>query len=199
MIREGVDETGSLPLVVGFAENANGTLHNAAALFEPGVAARYYRRSHLPDLGYDKFVQAGHELGVFDTRVGKIGLLICFDLRIPEAARVLALQGAELIVLPTNWPEGAEISAEHVAIARAAENRVFVATCDRVGEEHGFRFIGRSKIIHPTGLVLAAAGADEETIVADVDLAEARQKRSIGIPGGTRPRRSRRAVPSSTG
>jgi 5-aminopentanamidase len=86
-------------------------------------------------------------------------------------------------VLPTNWPEGAEVSAEHISIARAAENRVFLATCDRVGSENGFNFIGRSKIIHPSGRVLAAAGVDEETLIADVDLSEARQKRTVGIPG----------------
>jgi predicted amidohydrolase len=70
-----------------------------------------------------------------------------------------------------------------VAIARAVENRIFVATCNRTGTENGFRFIGRSKIIHVTGRVLAAAGDGEETIVADLDLAEARQKRNVIIPG----------------
>jgi 5-aminopentanamidase len=181
-LQEAVDELDML-LVVGYAENRGGALYNAASLLEPGSPIRTYRKTHLPDLGYDKFVHAGEEMGVFDTRLGRIGILICFDLRAPETARVLALQGAELIVLPTNWPVGAEVSAQHIAIARAAENRVFVATCDRVGEENGFRFIGLSKIIHPSGRVLAAAGADEETLVADVDLAEARQKRTVGIPG----------------
>jgi predicted amidohydrolase len=169
--------------VVGFAEREGTLLFNTAALLEPGEAPRYYRKSHLPDLGFDKFVQPGSALEVFETRLGKIGILICYDLRPPEAARVLALKGAELIVLPTNWPMGAEVSAEHIAIARAAENRVFIASCNRTGEENGFRFIGRSKIVHPTGRVLAAAGEGEEVIVADLDLAEARQKRTVAIPG----------------
>ncbi len=169
--------------VAGFAERAGDVVRNAAVLFEPGSLPRYYRKTHLPELGLDKFVQAGDSLPVFDTRLGKIGILICFDLRPPEATRALALRGAELIVLPTNWPVGAEVSADHLAIARAAENRVFVVTCNRVGEENGFRFIGRSKIVHPTGRVLAAAGDGDETISADLDLAEARQKRTVGIPG----------------
>ncbi|AIE86904.1 carbon-nitrogen hydrolase family protein [Fimbriimonas ginsengisoli] len=169
--------------VVGFAEQAEGHLHNSAVLFEPGKEPRIYRKSHLPDLGLDKYVRAGSELPVFDTRLGRIGILICFDLRAPEATRVLAMQGAEILLLPTNWPEGAETSADHISIARAAENRIFVATCNRVGEENGFRFIGRSKIIHPTGRVLASAGDAEATLIVDVDLAEARQKRTVNIPG----------------
>lgn len=181
-LREACDRL-SITTIVGFAERSGESVYNSAALIEPHRELRIYRKVHLPELGLDKFVEPGNELLVFDTALGRIGLLICFDLRIPEAARVLALRGAELIVLPTNWPEGAETSAEHVAIARAAENRVFVATCNRVGEENGFRFIGRSKIIGPNGKVLAAAGTEEEVVVADIDMAEARIKRNVMIPG----------------
>lgn len=169
--------------VVGFAEVERGTIFNTAALFEPGIPTRFYRKTHLPELGLDKFVQAGQALPVFETRLGRIGILICFDLRPPEASRVLALAGADLIILPTNWPVGAEVSAGFISVARAAENRVFVATCNRVGEENGFTFIGQSKIIDIGGKVLAAAGSEEEVIQANIDLSQARQKRTIAIPG----------------
>jgi predicted amidohydrolase len=169
--------------VVGFAETDGKIVWNTAVLYEPGVEPRTYRKTHLPFLGLDRFVEAGDSLDVFDTRLGKIGIIICFDLRLPEPARTLVLKGAELIVLPTNWPEGAEVSANHIAITRAAESRVFLATCDRVGVENGFRFIGLSKIIGPDGTVLVAAGDEEEIIFADVDLSEARQKRRVVIPG----------------
>lgn len=170
--------------VVGYAEAHEGKLYNAAALIEPGQTRRVYRKCHLPELGLDKFVEAGEgPLEVFETRIGKIGVLICFDMRFPEPTRVLALQGADLVVLPTNWPEGAQVSADYIAVARAAENRIFFATCDRVGEENGFRFIGKSKIIDPTGKILASAGDKEETIIADLDLELARQKRTVAIPG----------------
>jgi 5-aminopentanamidase len=172
-----------LVCVVGYACARGGRLYNTAALFEPGQLMRTYDKTHLPELGLDKFVAAGERLDVFDTRVGRIGILICFDLRHPEASRVLALQGADLLVLPTNWPEGAEVSADHIAVARAAESRIFVVTCNRTGDEHGFRFIGRSKVIHPTGRVLAAAGGGEEVLVADLDLEDARTKRTVTIPG----------------
>lgn len=169
-------------VILGFGEKDGDNLYNCAALLEPGVAPRFYRKSHLPCLGLDRFVLPGNELPVFDTRLGRIGILICFDLRAPEATRVLALAGADLLVLPTNWPEGAETSADYVAIARAHENRIFIATCNRVGEEGGFRFIGRSKILAASGKVLAGAGGGEEVLTADIDLAEARQKRIINVP-----------------
>ncbi len=181
-IREASDRLDILA-VVGFAETDGRTVWNSAALFEPGLEPKIYRKTHLPFLGLDKFVEAGDSLEVFDTRLGKIGILICFDLRLPEPARTLALKGAELIVLPTNWPEGAQVSANQISIARAAESRVFLATCDRVGIEAGFHFIGQSKIISPDGAVLASAGDSEEVIVADIDLSQARQKRRVVIPG----------------
>jgi predicted amidohydrolase len=170
-------------IAFGFAEAGDGKPYNSAVLLEPGREPRFYRKTHLPELGLDRHVEPGRELPVFETRLGKIGILICFDLRVPEAARVLALRGAQLILLPTNWPQGSETSAEHVAITRAAENRVFLAACNRVGEENGFRFIGRSKIIHPSGQILAGAGTEEETIMAECDLAEALLKRNVFDPG----------------
>lgn len=169
--------------IVGFAESEGGELYNSAALLEPGAEPRFYRKSHLPELGLDYFVKPGNELEVFETKLGRIGILICFDQRLPEPARVLALKGAELICLPTNWPVGAENSADTMCIARAAENRVFYAACNRVGTENGFEFIGRSKIIDPVGKVLASAELGEKAVVADVDLALARNKRTQNIPG----------------
>jgi len=181
-LREAADRL-DLVVVAGFAEAVGDRVRNTAVLLEPDRDPRYYYKTHLPELGLDKFVDAGSALPVFETRLGRIALLICFDLRAPEPARALALQGAEIILLPTNWPVGAEVSADVLAIARAVENRVFLASCNRVGEENGFRFIGRSKIVHPTGKVLAAAEDDETTLIADVDLVEAREKRIVGIPG----------------
>lgn len=171
-----------LRAVVGYAGRRGDTVRNEAALLGPeGILL--YAKTHLPFMGLDRFAERGRELPVFDTALGRIGILICYDLRPPEAARVLALSGADLVVVPTNWPEEARTSAEHVVIARAAENKVFFASCNRVGEEGAFRFIGRSKIISPVGGVLAAAGDGEEILWADVKLAEARQKRTVNIPG----------------
>jgi len=156
---------------------------NGAVLFLPDGKMHRYVKTHLPELGLDKFVVTGSDLPVFDTSIGRIGIAICFDLRPPEPIRVLALKGAELIVLPTNWPEGADFAPAHMAAVRANEIRVFLAACDRVGMENGFRFIGKSGIWDVAGKCLASAGDGEETIVADVDLAQAREKRVRIIPG----------------
>ena len=169
--------------VVGFAESGSGTLYNSAALLEPGRAARIYRKTHLPELGLDKFVTPGDRIEVFETRIGRLGLFVCFDLRHPECARCLTLMGADILVLPTNWPVGAQAAPEHIAPARAAENKVFLAACNRVGTENGFAFIGRSGIFGLGGECLARAGDGEEVIVADIEPEDARDKRNVMVPG----------------
>ena len=145
-------------VLLGALQREEGGVHNVAILFLPDGSRHEYRKTHLPFMGADRFCVPGDRLEPVDTPWGRLGVLVCFDLRFPEAARSLALRGADLILVPTNWPQGAEVSADHVALARAAENRVFVATCNRVGTERSFRFVGRSKIVGLDGVPLAAAG-----------------------------------------
>lgn len=169
--------------IVGFAELSGESLYNSVALFEAGQPARYYRKAHLPYLGYDRFATPGDQLQIFDTKIGKLGILICFDFRFPEACRTLALQGCDILCIPTNWPVGAEVTAEHISRARAAENSVFVMTCNRVGTENGITFIGNSKILGIRGEVLAESGNDEAIPTAEFDPHLARDKRRVVIPG----------------
>ncbi len=179
-IRLAAKEKGMV-VVVGFAESG---LYNTAALFDTDREPVYYRKTHLPELGYDKFASTGDALDVFETSVGRVGILICFDVRHPEAARTLGLKGADIIALPTNWPTGADISADNLCIARAVENKVFVITANRIGTEIGYSFIGKSKIIAPSGQVLdQATGNEEKTLIADLDLSIARNKRNVTVPG----------------
>jgi predicted amidohydrolase len=180
-LRDAASRTG-IVTVVGFAEVDGDVLYNSAAIFFGG-RVEVYRKTHLPFLGLDRYVREGDRLAVYDTPVGRIGVLICFDQRHPEPCRVLALEGADLIALPTNWPNGASIAPTLIAPTRAAENRVFFAACNRVGSENGFTFIGKSGIFSPDGGVLSRAGDGEEVIVADLDLAQARLKRSVVIEG----------------
>lgn len=169
--------------VVGFAGKDELGVYNGAILFRPSGEMHLYKKTHLPHLGLDRFVHTGDEFLLVDTSIGKIGVLICYDMRAPEPTRVLALNGADMVILPTNWPEGAEISADHISIARAAENKIFFIACNRAGEENGFRFIGRSKIIAPSGKVLAQADHTAQVITADLDLEQARDKRIVNKPG----------------
>ncbi|MGI8923569.1 MAG: carbon-nitrogen hydrolase family protein [Fimbriimonadales bacterium] len=166
--------------VVGFAEDFRGRLFNSAALYGPDGLAGMYRKTHLPCLGLDRFVARGDSLPVFDTPVGKIGILICFDIRFPEPARTMALAGAEIICLPTNWPETAQSASDVLCPARAIENHVYVIASNRVGTENGFEFIGRSKIIAPCGEVLAALDSKETgAIVSNIDPTKASDKRIV--------------------
>lgn len=171
--------------VVGLLEKTRGRLYNAAAFVGPEGLIGKYRKAHLPCLGVDRFVDHGDKpFQVYDTSIGKVGLNICFDMRFPEPSRVMALRGAEVLVLPTNWPEGAENSPKFYVNARASENRVNYVAVNRVGKERGFGFIGQSKIVDPDGRTLAEASYDrEEIIYADLNLEAARDKRVIIRPG----------------
>lgn len=177
------DESGAW-ILVGYAAREGEQLFNLATVFSPNQSPMTYAKAHLPELGFDRFVTVGEELPVFETPWGRIGIQICFDLRHPEPFRILALEGADLIILPTNWPIGAEFAADMIAPVRAVENKTFMATCNRVGEENSFRFIGKSKIISPLGQIIAAAINDEEVdLIADLNLIDARNKRNVVRPG----------------
>lgn len=171
--------------VIGTLLAQDDRVYNAALLLGPSGLIGAYLKAHLPYCGADRFISKGDTgFHVFDTAVGRVGVLICYDLRFPEAARTLALRGADLIALPTNWPTGAETAPEFMARARAFENRVFVIACNRVGVERGARYIGRSCIVAPSGQHLADASPTEEDVIfADIDLQQARNKRLIVTPG----------------
>ena len=160
-------------------------LYNSAALCGPEGLIGAYRKTHLPFLGVDRFTKHGSEpYRVFDTEIGRLGLLICYDLRFPEPSRCLALLGADIIILPTNWPEGADASPDYTAPARAVENRVFVVAVNRAGSEGGVPFIGKSQIIEPSGKRLAFAQTTGQAVItAKINPAAARQKRLAIKPG----------------
>ena len=171
--------------IVGMLEDAGETIYNSAVLCGPESVIGIYRKTHLPFLGVVMMTGLGPDpYRVFDTSIGRIGMLICYDLRFPEAARCLALGGADIIAVPTNWPQGADTAPDFIAPARAVENRVFVVGVNRAGTERGVSFIGKSQIIDPSGRRLAMAQTTDETIVAATfDPTLARQKRLIIEPG----------------
>jgi predicted amidohydrolase len=92
-------------------------------------------------------------------------MLICYDLRFPEPARVLALGGAQMILLSTAWPQAASLYPDFIVSTRGAENHIYVVAANRVGVERGTTYLGRSIIVDPDGRVLAEAGSSEETIL----------------------------------
>ena len=171
--------------IVGMLERDGERLFNACALVGPEGVVGSYRKVHLPYLGVDRFADPGDRpFAVHDAGGLRVGMHICYDGAFPETARVLTLLGADLIVLPTNWPTHSETQAEHMMPCRAMENVVYAMAVNRVGEESGFAFIGRSSIVDSSGAVLASASADrEEILLAEVDPAKARRKKLVRRPG----------------
>ena len=167
--------------VAGFIESEGSSFYNSAMLVGPSGIIGSYRKVHLPFLGVDRFLTPGNrQFQVFDLPFGKVGLNICYDASFPEAARALKLLGADLIILPTNWPKGAWRTAEFIINARANENHVNFAAVDRVGVERGWQFIGRSKVVDANGDTVAEAGADkEEVLFADIDIRKASENKLV--------------------
>ena len=165
--------------VVGYIERTASGLANTVSMLGPDGAEAHYRKTHLPHLGGDRFVEQGNEPPpVVEARGIRVGLQICYDASFPEATRLLALAGADLVVLPTNWPQEAEAKALWLPNARAYENVIYFASVNRVGSEGGFDFHGMSRICDPEGKTLVEAPRDAEVILlADVDPVRARTKR----------------------
>ncbi len=175
----------NLHVVIGLLEKDEGRYYNTSAFIGPSGLIGKYRKLHLPYIGIDRFLNHGDmPLEVYHTDIGSIGLGICYDLDFPEHSRVLALLGAEVIVTITNWPEGIEVIPEHVLPTRTRENRVHHIAVNRVGEERGIRFFGRSRIYDCTGALLAEGKPYGEDILhAEITPALARGKHQVIIPG----------------
>lgn len=171
--------------VAGILERVEDRCYNAAVLSGPNGIEAIYRKTHTLCLGVDRFTTPGDiPFQVHQLPFARIGILICYDLRFPEPARMLFLEGAQIIALPTNWPRSSTIQPDVFTRSRAAENRIFLLAADRVGTERGTIFLGRSQIVSPDGAVLAEAVADGEGIlIQDIDPAEADRKHVVLQPG----------------
>jgi predicted amidohydrolase len=160
-------------IVGGFCETtAADELFNSAALVDPGGLRGVYRKAHLWDKERLLFTPGSTAPPVIPTLFGRIAVMICYDLEFPEWVRLPALDGAQLLCAPVNWPAfprpDGERPAEIVRVqADAAVNRMFIAACDRTGEERGVEWVGGSVIVDADGWPLAcAAPAAGPTIIA---------------------------------
>jgi N-carbamoylputrescine amidase len=192
-------DAGVVVIVPIFEKRAPGLYHNSAVVVDAtGEVSGVYRKMHIPDdpAYYEKFYFTPGDLGfrAFDTRVGRIGTLVCWDQWYPEGARLTALQGAGVLFYPTaiGWhpSEKRQHGAQQldawrtVQRAHAISNGVFVAAVNRVGHEvpreggDGIEFWGSSFLADPFGVVLAEAPVDREAVlVAEVDLARIEEVR----------------------
>ena len=172
-------------IICGTLEAEGEEVFNSALLMTPDGRRFKYRKMHLPFLGIDRFATPGPDAPwVVEVEGLRVGVLICYDLRFPEAARMCALDGADLIALPTNWPVGVSFHPGIFAPARAAENHSYLLAADRVGVERGVTFIGRSLLIDYDGKQLAMAGeTEEELLVGEIDPEAARATHVRRRPG----------------
>ena len=167
-------------IVAGISERDGECRHNSAVLVGPAGRMATYRKLHLYYDEQSWFVP-GDELPIVDLPFGRVGMIICFDLWFPEPARALALAGAEIIAVPTNWvasfkrtvwDDRGYCQGDYVAMATSAQNGVVMACADRIGVERGVSFIGASIIVGADGWPVSgpASKDQEELLIADLDL-----------------------------
>lgn len=159
-------------VIVGSMPEPNGDkVFNTAYVMDNGRLAGTYRKLHLFSLlGEEKAFSGGDQWLLADTSVGKLGVIICYDLRFPELSRRLALEGAQVICVPAQWPKPREEHWRALLRARAIENQLFVVSANACGLVGKLDFFGMSMIINPKGEVLAEAGEEEREIAARLDM-----------------------------
>ncbi|WP_245884284.1 nitrilase family protein [Hartmannibacter diazotrophicus] len=175
-----------LHIVAGVCERDGDVLYNSAALVGPKGHIGTFRKVHLWAAENLFFDPGNVGFPVFATELGRIGMAICYDSWFPETFRLQALQGADIVCVPTNWvpipgqAPGREAMATILHMAAAHSNSLFIACADRIGTERGQPFEGQSLIVSSTGWPVAgpASRDTQEILVATVNLSDARRKRN---------------------
>jgi predicted amidohydrolase len=171
-------ETGRA-ILFGIAEGAGDKIYNSAVALLPTGAVVCYRKAHLFDTETEVFDRHGASPRHARVAGADVGIMVCFDWRFPEMARLLALEGADVIAHPADLVHP---YCQDAMITRSLENRVYSITSSRTGEElvgtRSIAFTGKSQIVSPRGERLVVAGPDEECVrTAEIDVAQARDKR----------------------
>ena len=164
----------SVHIVYGFVEKAEQggriVYYNSAALIDDrGTEVGRYRKAHLVEGMETAAFEKGDAFPVFDTAIGRIGIMICWDSMFPEVARMLALGGAELIIVPEAVETGIEREWGLALAARALDNVAYVISCNHAGTDRALSYFGRSAVYGPLGELLALAGEEDETLTATID------------------------------
>lgn len=165
---------GSLPELV------DGKIYNTAYVIDRGEIVASYRKLHLFSAMYeDRHLGAGNHSLVIDTSVGRLGIAICYDLRFTELFRKMALEGAEIFCLPSEWPKPRQEHWKVLLRARAIENQLFMIGANCCGIQGRLDFVGLSQIVSPLGNVLQMATESEDAeLVATLDFTEMEKYRS---------------------
>ncbi len=180
---------GSL-IVVGFAElgppTTGGALYNSAAVLDSTGVLGVYRKAHLWNEEKNFFTPGDECPLVVNTPHGRLGVMICYDLEFPEFTRTASLAGADLLVVPTNWPlvdrpAGERAPEVIIGMAAARVNRMAIVCADRSGIERGVEWTEGTTIINADGWIVDSVGAGVGVVVADLDLTRSRIKRLTAL------------------
>ncbi|MCS4249931.1 nitrilase family protein [Pseudomonas sp. BIGb0164] len=171
-------------LAAGLNERDGMQLFNTSVLIGPNGFIGKYRKAHLWNLEKLWFTPGDTGFPVFDTPIGRIGMLICWDIWFPEVARILSQQGADIICSLNNWvwtppplfDEAGKCMASYLTMTAAHVNNVFIAAASRIGEERDSRYLGCSLIAGTNGWPIGkvASANRQEILFADIDLSHAR-------------------------
>ncbi|OEU60658.1 MAG: carbon-nitrogen hydrolase [Desulfuromonadales bacterium C00003094] len=169
-----------LVIVGSLPEKDRGSLYNTAFVHDRGQEIGRYRKLHLfSPMKEDRYLASGDKTLVVKTSVGRLGIAICYDLRFPEMFRKLALDGAELVCLPAQWPSPRQQHWRTLIRARAIENQYFLVAANNCGQLGNLHFFGMSLIVSPRGEFLAEGGegmAEPSALLDFTDMAAYRKE-----------------------
>jgi predicted amidohydrolase len=176
-------------VVAGIAEREGDRLYNAAAVLGPGGWLGTYRKLHLWGDEHLFFESGDKGLPVFHTELGRLGVVICYDGWFPETYRLLAMQGVDIVCMPTNWvpmpeqPTDRPAMATTLAMANAHSNGLNIVCANRIGTERGQPFVGQSLIVGAQGWPLAGPASHdaEEILYARINLKASRRARHLNV------------------
>jgi len=176
---EEVTKKEDIHVIFGMLERsgkARATIYNTAVLLGPSGFIGKYRKTHLPThsaFEEKRYFRLGYQAPVFETDIGRLGLIICYDVFFPEITRLLRLKGAQLIVCISASPAVRRKFFETLTVARAIENTAYLVYVNLVGVEDGLQFWGGSRIVAPNGKIISQAKYDEEDLVTErIDYAD---------------------------
>lgn len=156
-------------LIYGFVERGTGDLiyDSAVIISDQGCVLGSYRKVHL-FAEESKWFCPGDSYPIFQTRLGNVGICICYDISFPEPARVYALEGADFLVLPSNWEKPHVYEWELTTAARAYDNTLHLIAANRYGAEQHYDFFGQSRILNPLGRVIKQCNQETEGYITAV-------------------------------
>ncbi len=182
---ERIAKNQNVHIIFGAIERSSRTgavLHNSAVLVGPKGYVGKYQKMYLPTHSVfeeKRYFRPGYQADVFDTEVGKIGMIICYDIYFPEITRLLCLKGANLIICISASPSVRKGFFETLTAARAIENGVFLAYVNLAGIEDGLQFWGGSRIIAPSGSIISKARYDVDDLIhATIDYSDMNRVRA---------------------